>query len=92
MMLSTHGPTAHAASLSSYLTYLTPWEPRESRWESYDHVLSRAYTPSKSGRNRPSRGVTEGRLYDGAGTPEQRAGQNCLYGREAHPWDCTEQP
>ena len=43
-MLSTHGPTAHAASLSSYLTYLTPWEPRESRWESYDHVLSRAYT------------------------------------------------
>ena len=60
-MLSTHGRITQAASLASQLSCLMPWEPQESRWESYDHVLPRAYTPSKSGRIRPSRGVTEGR-------------------------------
>ena len=59
---STHGPTAQAASLLSQLAYLMPWDLRESLWKSYVHVLSRAYTSSKSGRNRPSRAVTEGRL------------------------------
>ena len=44
---SRHGPTAHAASLTSLLPYLMPWEPRESTWESYDHGLLRASTPSK---------------------------------------------
>ena len=55
IMLSIYGPTAQIASLLSHLAYLMPWEPRESLWVSYYHVLSRAYAPSKSGRNRSSR-------------------------------------
>ena len=47
MVQSRHGPTAHAASLTSLLPCLMPWEPRESTWESYDHGLLRASTPSK---------------------------------------------
>ena len=43
-MQSTRGLTAQAASLASLLSCLMPWEPRESRWESYDHVLSCAST------------------------------------------------
>ena len=81
IMLFTHGPTAQSASISSWLACLMPWEPRESRWKSYDHVLSRPYAPSKSGRNRSSRGVAEGRLSDGAGTQERGAGQKRVFVR-----------
>ena len=48
IMLSIHAPTAHAASLLSQLACLMLWDPRESRLESYDHDLLRAYTSSKS--------------------------------------------
>ena len=38
-MLSTHGLTVQATSLASWLACHVPWYPRESPWESYDHVL-----------------------------------------------------
>ena len=41
MMPSTHGTTAHTTFLSSFLTYLTPWDPRESLWESCYRVHMR---------------------------------------------------
>ena len=41
MMLSTHGPTAHAASILSQPACLVLWEPWGSLWESYDHVHTR---------------------------------------------------
>ena len=64
ILLSTHGTTAHAASLYSQSSCLVPWEPRGSRWESYDHVLLCAYTPSKWFRSRPSEGVRITRLCE----------------------------
>ena len=48
-MLSAQDPTGQAASLASQLVAcLMPWVPRESRWDTYDYVLSHASTPSKS--------------------------------------------
>ena len=64
ILLSTHGLTAHAASIYSHSPCLMPWEPRGSQWESYDHVSLRAYTPSKWFRSRPSEGVRITRLCE----------------------------
>ena len=47
-MLSTQDPSGQAASLASQLPCLMPWVQRESRWDTYDYVLSHASTPSKS--------------------------------------------
>ena len=43
-------------------------------------------------RSRAARRVAEGQLCGVAVTQERRAGQNCLYGRTPHPWECTGQP
>ena len=66
-MQSRHGLTDQAASLASLLSCLMPWEPRRSRWESYDHGLSRASTPSKqSGPTGRRRSTLRCYCYSGA--------------------------